>query len=372
VPPKTDVQLTLNAPTLAHVGENAAWTASMTNTGPDTATGIVFRAAASGGATLVSASESRGNGCNGSTCAVGTLAAGASATVTLVYTPTQAGSIGVNATVESDFDTNTANNSASTTTSVLQPGAPPPPPPPPSQPGTFNAIPTGTVTVNGADQPADQLFVLHSGDTIDVTGGVITFTAADGSTGNFSSSQPPARRRLAAVTAAVTSQFTIEQPSSGGAPTLTLTGGDFSSCSSARGLAVNKKPIRQLWGSAKGTFRTTAKYSSASIRGTIWLVQDRCDGTLTQVVDGVVDVFDAVRRKTVTVNAGGSYVAAPRPALKLSAQSPAQIARRGLVYGGRVYKTKLAFTKRLNAIGYTWAEFARRYARPAAALAKRR
>ncbi|HEY3543878.1 MAG TPA: Ig-like domain-containing protein [Gaiellaceae bacterium] len=372
VPPKTDVQLTLKAPSLAHVGENATWTATMTNAGPDTATGITFRASTSPAATLVSATESRGNGCTGSTCAVGTLAAGASATVTLVYTPAQPGTLSVSGSVESDFDTNTANNSASAATTVVPAGGPPPPPPPPSQPGTFNAIPTGTVRVNGSDQPADQQFVLHSGDTVDVTDGIITFTTADGSTGNFSSSQPTSRRALASRSASLPAQFTVEQSASGGVPTLALAGGDFSACSSSRSLAVNKKPIRQLWGSAKGNFRTRGRYASATVRGTIWLVQDRCDGTLTQVVEGVVDVLDATRHRTVAVNAGASYLAAPRPALKVPSQTAAKVKARGLVYGGRTYKTKAAFTKRLKAVGYTWAEFAKKYPGLAKALAKRR
>jgi uncharacterized repeat protein (TIGR01451 family) len=372
-PAKSDVQLTLTSvPSTARVGENATWTASMTNAGPDTATGVGFQATGPAGATLVSATASRGNGCTGATCAIGTLAAGASATVTLVYKLGQAGTLTFSASVQSDFDTNTSNNSASATTVVLQPDQPPPPPPPPAQPGTFNAIPTGTVLVDGAAQPADQLFVVHSGDTIDVTGGIITMTLADGSTGSFSAAQPTARRSLAARAAGISAVFTIEQPSSGGTPTLALAGGDFSACSSSRNLSVNRKPIRALWGSAKGNFVTKSRYSSATVRGTIWFVEDRCDGSLTQVVQGVVSVFDAARKKTVTVNAGGSYLAAPRPPLKLPAQSAAKVAKHGLVYGGRVYKTKAAFTRRLKSIGYTWADFARRYPKVAAALARRR
>ncbi len=39
--------------------------------------------------------------------------------------------------------------------------------------------------------------------------------------------------------------------------------------------AAAKKPkTRRLWGSGKGNFRTTGKYSAATIRGTKWLVQD--------------------------------------------------------------------------------------------------
>jgi uncharacterized repeat protein (TIGR01451 family) len=371
VPPKTDVQLTLTtAPASGRVGENATWVATLTNAGPDTATGVSFTATGPAGSKLVSATASRGNGCSGSTCAVGTLAANASATVTVVYTLGQAGSLTFSGSAVGDFDTNPANNSASAAITVLQPGAPPPPPPPPSAPGTFNAIPTGTVTVNGVTQPADQPFVLHSGDTIDVGNGIVTLTDAAGDTANFSATQPTSRRSLSTADAALPATFTIEQPASGGAPTLTLTGGDFSACSS-RTLSANSKPIRALWGSAHGNFRTTGKYAAATVRGTIWLVEDRCDGTLTQVVQGVVDVFDVTKRKTVTVNAGSSYLAAPRAPLKVPAQSAAQVAKHGLLYGGRTYKTKAAFTVRLKSIRYTWAEFAKKYPALARALAKR-
>ena len=50
--------------------------------------------------------------------------------------------------------------------------------------------------------------------------------------------------------------------------------------------AAKKKKKRQLWGDGKGKFRTTGQFSSATVRGTKWLVEDRCDGTLTQVKRG--------------------------------------------------------------------------------------
>ena len=70
-----------------------------------------------------------------------------------------------------------------------------------------------------------------------------------------------------------------------------------------------KAVLGQLWGSGKGKFRTSGKYSSATVRGTIWLTQDECDGTLTRVKRGVVQVRDFKRNKTVTVKAGHSYLA---------------------------------------------------------------
>ena len=70
-----------------------------------------------------------------------------------------------------------------------------------------------------------------------------------------------------------------------------------------------KSVLGSLWGSGKGSFRTNGKYSSATVRGTIWLTQDRCDGTLTTVKRGTVSVRDFKRRKTVSVKAGHSYLA---------------------------------------------------------------
>ena len=82
----------------------------------------------------------------------------------------------------------------------------------------------------------------------------------------------------------------------------------------ARSAGANKKKgpkavLGQLWGNGKGKFRTSGKFSSATVRGTIWLVQDRCEGTLTKVSRGTVQVADFQRNKTVSVKAGHSYLA---------------------------------------------------------------
>jgi hypothetical protein len=82
----------------------------------------------------------------------------------------------------------------------------------------------------------------------------------------------------------------------------------------ASAAAVDKKKgpkakLGKLWGNGKGKFRTTGKYSSATVRGTIWLTQDECDGTLTKVTRGTVLVRDFKRKKTVRVKAGHSYLA---------------------------------------------------------------
>jgi WD40 repeat protein len=94
---------------------------------------------------------------------------------------------------------------------------------------------------------------------------------------------------------------------------LTLKGGSFGSCkgSAKKGTAAakKKKTVRSLFSKAKGKFRTKGRYSAASVRGTTWLVTDRCDGTLTSVKSGTVSVFDFKRKKTIKVKAGKSYLA---------------------------------------------------------------
>jgi hypothetical protein len=77
----------------------------------------------------------------------------------------------------------------------------------------------------------------------------------------------------------------------------------------ARVSAASARHPRRLWGDGKGRFRTRGRRSSATVRGTKWLVEDRCDGTLTRVARGTVGVRDLVRRRTVTVRAGHSYLA---------------------------------------------------------------
>src|SRR5690242_16304313 len=86
----------------------------------------------------------------------------------------------------------------------------------------------------------------------------------------------------------------------------------LASCGHARSAATSKKKTRHLWRDGKGSFRTTGKYSSATVRGTKWLVRDSCAGTLTRVVRGTVSVRDNVRQRTVSVTAGHRYVARPR------------------------------------------------------------
>ena len=160
--------------------------------------------------------------------------------------------------------------------------------------------PTGTVMVNGAPFTGGTI---PYNATVDVTNGSVLLKTTTGSLN---------------VTAAAgaTAAFVLTRGTENKKPIveLRLAKGDFSACpkrkkSSAGGGAATV--VRQLWGNGKGSFRTRGRYAAATVRGTHWLTSDRCDGTLTRVTRGVVEVTDLPKHKTVTVRAGGSYLAKP-------------------------------------------------------------
>jgi PKD domain len=98
---------------------------------------------------------------------------------------------------------------------------------------------------------------------------------------------------------------------------LRLTGSSFSKACKARKASISakrrsKKRVRRLFGDGKGSFRTRGRNAAATVRGTRWSVQDRCDGTLVTVQRGRVEVRDLVKRKIVIVRSGRTYLARRR------------------------------------------------------------
>jgi hypothetical protein len=85
--------------------------------------------------------------------------------------------------------------------------------------------------------------------------------------------------------------------------------GKVGGCASPEAASASGRSGRRLWGSGKGQFRTTGSYGSATVRGTIWFTEDRCDGTFFQVTRGIVGVRDFPRHKMIAVPAGESYLA---------------------------------------------------------------
>jgi len=77
------------------------------------------------------------------------------------------------------------------------------------------------------------------------------------------------------------------------------------------GLERGGSKSRKLWGSGKGNFRTEGNNGSATVRGTIWLTEDRCDGTFFKVRRGVVTIRDFAANETFPLGKGKSYLAQP-------------------------------------------------------------
>ncbi|HEX8977210.1 MAG TPA: hypothetical protein VF781_11905 [Solirubrobacteraceae bacterium] len=65
----------------------------------------------------------------------------------------------------------------------------------------------------------------------------------------------------------------------------------------------------KLWGHVKGHFQTRGAFGSASVRGTIWLTENRCDGTYFHVVEGTLWIRDFTRHRSVILRRGQSYLA---------------------------------------------------------------
>jgi hypothetical protein len=198
-----------------------------------------------------------------------------------------------------------ASTPAATPTPTPTPTATPTPLPPPVTGKAVNAqTKSGTVKIK---LPGKEAYVvlgpgqqIPTGTVVDTTHGRVTLTTAVGG----GTQQADFYDGLFKVT-----------QSRGGKPltTLALTG-PKPTCTRARAASAAKRKVktRKLWGSGHGAFRTQGQFSSATVRGTTWLTQDSCAGTLTRVTHGVVQVQDLVRHKRVLVRAGHSYLARPK------------------------------------------------------------
>ena len=85
--------------------------------------------------------------------------------------------------------------------------------------------------------------------------------------------------------------------------------GELVGCKDNLAVVSARRKKRRLWGRASGgRFRTSGNYGAATVRGTVWLTEDRCSGTFFKVKKGTIEVFDAVRGKTIVLEAGESYL----------------------------------------------------------------
>jgi hypothetical protein len=200
--------------------------------------------------------------------------------------------------------------------SALGPDAPPPPPvqvPPPTPTPTPAApVPefhktvvvkriSGKVRVRlkGSKTFTDLGAIddIPLGATVDVKKGRIELASVPSPTAAVEKIQLYSGIFRVGQPAAIT-EFTLNEP--------------LASCKKKARASETKPKSRKLWGDGKGKFRTRGQYSAATIRGTRFLVQDSCSGTLTQVKEGSVLVRDNVKRKNIVLRKGKRYTARPR------------------------------------------------------------
>jgi len=190
---------------------------------------------------------------------------------------------------------------------------------------TFNIQPVSglvLVYINGHLVPLTQLTQIPAGVAIDTLHGTLKLTTASG--GGGGAHDAAAKTQTGQFSGAV---FRLSQQTRGAGKGLVTVMLALSAFKGAPNQAVCKnngaagdahaaktksKTIQLLHASAHGKFRTSGRYSAATVLGTIWTVAARCDGTLTHAIKDEVQVTDFVRHKTIILHAGQSYLAPGR------------------------------------------------------------
>jgi hypothetical protein len=146
---------------------------------------------------------------------------------------------------------------------------------------------------------------IPTGSTVDARHGAVRIVTAVGDAGDTQ-----------AATFRGAKFKVVQRTSAGGLTDILLRGGNFAACPAVPGrsrvtAAVTRtRKVRSLWSrDHHGRFRTRGRRSIATVRGTVWVTVDRCDGTVTKVKRGAVSVRDLGRRRTVLVHAHERYLA---------------------------------------------------------------
>lgn len=207
---------------------------------------------------------------------------------------------GNQSTTQRAFTVTQVQQATPTPTPTVRPAQTPQPTPVPNQTIVVAPKPGGTVLVKPKGEkafaPLDVTKGIPNGSEVDVRKGRVTLTSIP---------RPGAAPESADFYGGI---FIVTQR--GGITDLKLSE-PLTGCPAGQraSLAARKTKSRKLWGNGKGSFRTSGKYSAATVRGTIWLVQDTCTTTLTRVTQGTVQVQDFVKKTKVLVKKGKPYTA---------------------------------------------------------------
>jgi hypothetical protein len=110
--------------------------------------------------------------------------------------------------------------------------------------------------------------------------------------------------------------------------------------------ASRRRKRKRVWGTARGSFRTTGRHGAATVRGTRWLTEERPSGTFIKVTEGSVlaEAFERDQRKLL--HAGQSFLARPACAsrrhfrIRLRVPVGASVRSARVTVGGRRVKVR--------------------------------
>lgn len=168
-----------DSPDPVMAGQNLTYTIIVSNFGPGFSAPITLTDSLPAGVTFVSVTPSQGSCTNDVICHFGSLPDSASATVTLVVTPTQAGPLSNTASLQSSApDPVPFNNSATASTTVLPAGTPTPTPTP-----TIAPTPTPSPTPTPTPSPTKALNLstrmrVQTGNNVGIGGFIISGNAS--------------------------------------------------------------------------------------------------------------------------------------------------------------------------------------------------
>ena len=156
-------------------------------------------------------------------------------------------------------------------------------------PGSGEAV----VLDDGANVPV--------GSVIDATNGVVSLTSARDSNGETQTGRFWG------------GAFKVGQSRKGDQYTVLTLVGDLACGARGKVTAAGRRSARRLWGSDNhGHFRTRGRRGQATVRGTQWLTEDRCNGTFFKVKQGAIVVRDFARKRSVKLTPGERYLARKR------------------------------------------------------------
>jgi hypothetical protein len=167
---------------------------------------------------------------------------------------------------------------------------------------------TVRVTLPGSDQAVvlEDAANVPVGSVIDATDGVVALTSVRDSNGETQTGRFWG------------GAFKVSQSRKGNQYTVLRLVGDMTcgargKISAAGRRSGRRRSARRLWGRDNhGRFRTRGRRGQATVRGTKWLTEDRCDGTFFRVKQGAIKVRDFGKRRNVKLTRGERYLARTR------------------------------------------------------------